>query len=843
MTDLVSSAAKVDNAVWHPVFRVLNTIDPTIRQQDFFALLEYVAPPPVIVSFGIIACNFLDVLKHTEVLIDKSSELKKELGRVLPRWRRCCETFLDNRSIIESLLPKIFYTGKNSSTPPFRKYYETYPLGVALWCSPADVSLLDRYRPLQACLSVAFYLLRSREKKNRNLFSDIKYRSCRCVRKLAHPEYHDVLLALPRFIPSLSQYLSIFKSVVADEEFRPIILILEDALGYRQGRGRTGRQRKRGKLSQEGKLKPLDHLTFGEGDAAESAEKVTVNTSTVGDRADIAARKKQGLHPEEFNSWRERYECEESKGPEKRDLTLRQQHFRASAAAAAISMRNQLLPHDWDRLTCNEIRQFLSELEVLANGAKSYGGIPGRELAAFLCIIFWTSVPLETAAGVKCVPSAARSDGDLAIELESSGEGWWVIKPRTAKLKRSPKKGLNSLTLPLATRFTIDMPVHAASILYRFVSLRKYSRSQPFLLFLKDKSLAETVQDLEAASNKFLGNLRHRGGRQFFSRIATCLHGHLCMMPGSDPTAAMSITTRNDPLGTVPLHYTANEISRLRRLYGQACMELMGKNAVGPAETEKVVGTNHVGSRFVPKESTVESLVTELRKRIGTARHGAAGNPIMLHNDLTVYTVMMIGFATGYRAVRDPLLQSAEIDLSTGFAVISDKDDSDFYNSRIVWLPHLCIKQLEHYREHVRFLRYWLFQHNQNLFFASRLQETTGRHGEREFPSLFLIDRDAQKLTVRPLLLEQLLRKADYPLPLNANRHFLRSNLLAAGCPIEVIDAYMGHWERGMEPWGRFSGLSPLVYREVLAEYLVPLLEKCGWKEEPGLTGVGASKL
>jgi hypothetical protein len=230
-------------------------------------------------------------------------------------------------------------------------------------------------------------------------------------------------------------------------------------------------------------------------------------------------------------------------------------------------------------------------------------------------------------------------------------------------------------------------------------------------------------------------------------------------------------------------------------------------------------------------------MVLKLRDRLGTAREKIVngGNPILLHNDLAVYTVMMIGFATGYRAVRDPLLQEAEIDRSTGFGIVSDKDSDDFYNARIVWLPEICLRQLDLYRQHVKRLQEWLFESNQELFFKSRRQSVTGRHGDREYPGLFLMQKDSNDLSLNPKHLQDLLEKINYLLPMNANRHYLRSKLVASRCPVEVIDAFLGHWERGREPWGRYSGLPPHVYREELARHLLPLLGNNKWAPEAGL--------
>lgn len=42
-------------------------------------------------------------------------------------------------------------------------------------------------------------------------------------------------------------------------------------------------------------------------------------------------------------------------------------------------------------------------------------------------------------------------------------------------------------------------------------------------------------------------------------------------------------------------------------------------------------------------------------------------------------------------------------------------------------------------------------------------------------------------------------------LPANIDRHYLRSKLSQLECPAEMIDYFMGHWERGEEPYHRHS--------------------------------------
>ena len=50
--------------------------------------------------------------------------------------------------------------------------------------------------------------------------------------------------------------------------------------------------------------------------------------------------------------------------------------------------------------------------------------------------------------------------------------------------------------------------------------------------------------------------------------------------------------------------------------------------------------------------------------------------------------------------------------------------------------------------------------------------------------------------------------------------------MLETGCPPEVVDAWMGHWYRGEEPWRTFSSFAFADFRMALEEYLQPLILK-----------------
>jgi hypothetical protein len=58
----------------------------------------------------------------------------------------------------------------------------------------------------------------------------------------------------------------------------------------------------------------------------------------------------------------------------------------------------------------------------------------------------------------------------------------------------------------------------------------------------------------------------------------------------------------------------------------------------------------------------------------------------------------------------------------------------------------------------------------------------------------------------------------------------LRTYLIEEKCPEDIIDAFLGHWDRGREPWASYGVVDPWGYRQKLLQYLEPLLELLGFE-------------
>jgi hypothetical protein len=186
-------------------------------------------------------------------------------------------------------------------------------------------------------------------------------------------------------------------------------------------------------------------------------------------------------------------------------------------------------------------------------------------------------------------------------------------------------------------------------------------------------------------------------------------------------------------------------------------------------------------------------------------------------------------FSSGYSAVNDLVFRLREIDWVTGFIVISDKDNESFSNSRVVWLLPQLREQLKQYVLHLEVLQTKAAEYS-SLF--EHIEEVLS-HPHPNASLLFFLGERGQ---VRKLSPENLRDQfPEFSLPINLGRHYLRSSLRALGCPGEYVNAFLGHWQKGQEPFGRFSTITPLELFRHMASPLEKLRREGGWTVQTGL--------
>jgi hypothetical protein len=764
-------------------------------------------------------------------IISLITSSKPDYHNFINNWITLCATITAESELIELCIPGFSHEWEEEKNPPYLGYFESHCLGVALWCRVTDIND-QRYRLVQAMLILSVNLAKQIASQKKFPIEEQLAGACLSVRKLSRAQYADILASLPDAPMPIKSYRILVDKIVNNTRhiLYPLLHLLEIATDIKVVLIRGSFEK-----HPERPINVIEEYMTDSDDKAHPGEinKILQIKDVSKKSATYQLAKNALCHPQEFIGRDEAIATEaEGKDPSG-GRSRSQQYIEARAAAERISFDNQRLATGLDRLLPCAIDFFLEKLDQLSTEDGLIGNIKRTELAAFLAVCFWTSRTTKDAILCTVVPSAAKSREAISIFAETDGKLYWIVYAPKPLLKKQIEIETEHQALLTADRFTLPFTTLASK------AISPWLRENPSKKYCNHNIFFHQSHEYDRATEEFFKDLKKKSnGRQNFFRISIYLHDLVSRLPGSDATAAIAISGRSDKIGKIPHFYTAHTIEKIQTLYSMAVSDI-GSSEEDKVRFEPIRGSSstYVGSRFVPRRKVIATFVIDVRDRLAKLRSepNSYENIVRLHNALTAYTVLLVGFATGYRAVSDPLFHDAEIDRTSGFAVISDKDGDDFYNSRIVWLPPVCLEQLDHYATHLKYFSKWLFTYNQGLFFKSRKNCTVGRRADRKTPALFYLDRDTEEFTVRPSHLKALMQQVNYHLPVNANRHYLRTNLLERKCPLEVINAFMGHWERGVEPWGKYSGLSPDVYRSELAYHLVKLLAEDKWTAEKGL--------
>jgi len=265
-----------------------------------------------------------------------------------------------------------------------------------------------------------------------------------------------------------------------------------------------------------------------------------------------------------------------------------------------------------------------------------------------------------------------------------------------------------------------------------------------------------------------------------------------------------------------------------------------------------------LGSTFTPSQASCCALVTHLRQLLNELAPSVTcplAEVIDYHNAYAAYTAFLLMFATGYRAVHNPLPSLALHLRAYRLLGISDKDDSDFTHARLVCMPELLERQLSYYTEHLKMLAellrcrepkladtvdHLLMVDEQLLSLglsdAARWYQAV-RNSRRELGPLFhfkSVYRQWHAINLFPKALSGFLPD-HLTLPTNAGRHWMKSQLIQRNVDPELIDWQMGHWMTGQAPLGYYSALSHVEVSRYLAPILDEMLKEVGWQPLPSL--------
>lgn len=234
-----------------------------------------------------------------------------------------------------------------------------------------------------------------------------------------------------------------------------------------------------------------------------------------------------------------------------------------------------------------------------------------------------------------------------------------------------------------------------------------------------------------------------------------------------------------------------------------ACAQLPMKfKVLGPD------GANAAGSELDPLDEQLSSLAA----RSAAELQQLAGIPSKWrqhHNAVVAYVLMGLFGATGGRPVRDPFECAADFDLQRMRVFIADKA-TQMHSGRLVPLPRKLVELLLQYRAHLRQLAGRLPPDAAE--FANELLRLADGRSTSRLPHFFFLREDNHVRKHKDSLSWYSVSEASLGargflagLPANLLRHRLSTRLFGLGVDPELVDALLGHADRGVLTHGDYS--------------------------------------
>jgi hypothetical protein len=212
-------------------------------------------------------------------------------------------------------------------------------------------------------------------------------------------------------------------------------------------------------------------------------------------------------------------------------------------------------------------------------------------------------------------------------------------------------------------------------------------------------------------------------------------------------------------------------------------------------------GANGAGSELDPRDE-------ELRKRIVTAANRIghlAREPhswIAHHNAVTTYVLAALFASTGARPVTDPFESPSDFDWDRQRVFVTDKV-SPGHAGRLIPLPERAYKLLLHYRAHLAVLAGHLPAPARLL--KDEIEQLAAGKPSRRLPFFFFLREDTFGWYSVSEATLNAQGAFEWTLPWNVMRHRLAIRLRSAKVDPELVDALLGHADRGVLTHGDYS--------------------------------------
>lgn len=489
---------------------------------------------------------------------------------------------------------------------------------------------------------------------------------------------------------------------------------------------------------------------------------------------------------------------------------------------AHIVRSRQLLPFPYTQFTLAELRDLLlgatdlfeSCLRELSKASDSSRLQLRMEAVLLLHIGLWLGQPTTQVVQLMVVESEEDCTDGLALIKGAPGRFSVVVRrpDLVGDARCLPVTGIRSSLL------RILLPDLAGSSALVDALLTSFPRPS-------NQVFRHQVAQLEIEARVILGLLGRGDPRFTLTKVRNYLF-HQIVSDIHDVAAASMLSGVRVPSAQTPGYYLQLDANHLRRIYiGSLGHVLQQVYACAGLEYEPpevaLVQHGSVGASHCLLPETIMANSKVLSAALRKKPTGRLSDMLDWHNNYTLWVVQIFMLSTGCRAIRNPLLYVNEFDPVLGVGAMSDKDSDDRHMSRLVYMPPVLRRQLDHYFQHCAAI---------TRIMTGYLPPDYGGKWARGF-FLTVSESGVRRIEVRPTSIRQQMEQvAGYiSHPINAYRKFIRTELAERGCSAEVLAAFMGHWLRGEEPQDEYSSFCPSDYAQVLGAWIAQLFSELGW--------------
>lgn len=760
----------------------------------------------------------------------------------------------DNTSILSEVMGEDFNRKPkhDSDHPVMSRGSRRHPLYTTLWNTCENDLLKDKFLLLQAQLLYS-HTKAMFKSNNRNEYENYEgqeewdglvnspYQACLAVRQLSLQSYSEVLSSLAvesepvTFARSLNAIghvtdIEILERITSLESFIQKSLEIRDwrtrKVAGRKGAG--GGARVTGFIERDNYIGDVDDQDLNFGNQIQVSE------------LNLAPERLKKLL--DLDLCRDEFESEELILSSFEDSQATNGGYAATLSAQMrhIEMANQLLPWSYGYLSISEVADVLKKSSMwVQNTIKNtkrpkQADVDKLESVCLMRVMLFTSSSFERARQLLVLPTKLQNeDAALSILIDSSKKYLWKIRAIQPEYKTVKEVGDGTEKMRSDYFYVEDI----ANTHYYINLLRKLRQSADENIQLKSKQnyhLFRHRPEKLLANLKSLLNELDPTGRLTVSKLSRFMFGRMLRITNGDICAASMISGEEHVLAHVRLFYTMLPIVLLEKYYFEETQNVVilvkQISSTKNIQIDKPTNFNQnrfVGSRLCPTKNAVKAAVSNLHQAILEAANSKS--LIEFHNLYTLITVWQFSFATACRAIDTPYLPISSIDKETGIAALSDKDDRTGYKTRLIWLPPAIITSMEMYDQY-------------RISILKKFPDIP----HEDYPVFLYEQGRKDQLKIKPVRPKSLLPIMSQFLkyPANFHRRFMRSELLERGCPIEVVDGWMGHWHAGEEPWAKYSSFSFLNHKEALNSYLTPILQEIGLLDSSNLsTSLQAKKM